>query len=328
MQHDVTCFQRLEAAQSLGTAIALARAMTRVLSAGLLFAAMVTTGCMAGEVSFGDGRDGDAAERTDDGGGDAAPTQSGAAGSQQRPWPSCEQSPADATTMTIPALWLADPPAPIGVWLEGVYVAAVSGGVCRPDAACEMFVQQAPGYDDVVQAAQGAVRVVAAIEAAPDVAGAAAGDRVDLAGFAWRHEGPAMNELVVEVSDLHRGCVHRVGEAVMRPAPATLHELSVADYARFGPMLVEIEGVSGSPKEPDSTFAIWPPGGSDGDLTSVSPFLLPGQRFNGLSYGELNAFERVTGVFAVYSPAPGAHFEELYPRGMADIVLAEPASND
>lgn len=248
-------------------------------------------------------------------------------------WPSCDSKPDGATTSTIAAIWAAEPKPARFTWVSGAVVTAVSYGGCVSDKACQIFVQEGSATT-LAEAAKKAIKVFVSAKAASRFTGIAAGDRVDVAAWAWRYDVGGQNELLLQVNDVYRGCAKKTGTGTITPVPATLAELgSVAAYeTQYGPVLVKVSNVSGKTEASlSSTFALWPTGGFDAGtsaIVSLSPHTLPSGTFTGLATSLRYDFSSVTGVFGMFIPTGGgvdggapSKYLELYPRSMSEMVI-------
>jgi len=245
------------------------------------------------------------------------------------PWPDCNTMPASAKVKTIPDVWTDNPAKQTETWISGVYVTAISKGACAANEACSFFVQQDLTYANVQAAAHKSIKVFASAATASHFVGLAVGDKVDLLGWAWRYNLDGQNELLLQVNAALPGCFKKVGTGTATPVIAQLSDFTVNAYEQtLGPVLVEVDGVTGTPQNPDETFGLGKTGQfSDAgiqDVTSLSPFYLQGGVFTGLTKGQKTNFTRVSGVFGLFVP-PGdggaaTKYEEIYPRTMADVV--------
>jgi hypothetical protein len=244
-------------------------------------------------------------------------------------WPDCQTAPTSATQSTIPKVWTDDPTSRTETWLSGVYVTAVSNGACSANTACTFFVQQDLSYADLSAAAHHAIKVLASAQTSTRFVGIAVGDRVDLLGWAWRYNLGGQNELLLEVDTTFPGCFKKVGTGTATPTLAQLTDFSITAYEQTtGPVLVEVDAVSGVAQSPNTTIGLFKTGqlgdASVQNVTSLSPFYLSGAVFTGLSQGTLYKFTSVTGVFGLFVPPTDGgsptKYEEIYARTMSDVV--------
>ncbi len=244
-------------------------------------------------------------------------------------WPACDAQPTGSTETTIEDIWADEPGAPTFMWLPNVYVTAVSRGGCSAGVACQLFVQQDESYGSLAEATHKSLRIAVSTEAASHFTGVSVGDVVSLAAFALRDTLDGHNELMFLVTPTLRGCILPFDSASPSPVVATLDDLDVAAYEEdIGPVLVQLDTVSGKPALPDETFGLWDTGSIQGGdittVTSLSPFFLPNATFNGLVQDQITDFDRVVGVFGLFVPDadPLIKYEEIYVRTDADYPLA------
>jgi hypothetical protein len=215
---------------------------------------------------------------------------------------------------------------PAPEWIPGVFVTAVSRGGCAAMQSCEIFVQQNESYPTFAAAQQQSIHIGIAPEVSSHFVGIHVGDKVDVYGHAFRDTQNGMNELLILVTMNLPGCMKVVGAGAPVPVAATLDELTTAGYETNGPVLVTLQAVSGKPHMPTQTFALWNtatgPTMPLDQVTSVSPFFLPGAAFTGFTPEVITNFQSVTGVFGQFIPpgTPVVKYEELYVRSMMDIV--------
>jgi hypothetical protein len=240
-------------------------------------------------------------------------------------WPSCEEAPGGMSRQRVSDVWAEDPSEPMAVWLEAVVVSAVSRGRCTAGEACLLFVQQSPSFASFDAAIGQSLRLVVSADVSDLFVGIAAGDRINLLASAWRPATHANNELFLAIDTERPGCAKVVGKAELTPLNMTLADLSVTAYEDLvGPLLVTVQDVAGVPKAAYKTFSLKPqeddtPQAFD-EMTSVSPYLMPGGHFVGLEHGESYDFDSVTGVFALFTPDGAARkYEHIYPRHMGDL---------
>src|SRR5678815_5864543 len=115
------------------------------------------------------------------------------------------------------------------------------------------------------------------------------------------------NELIVHVDDVSPGCALKVGSGT--PTPITGVQLSdigsIAAYEDiYGPLLLQVANVTGTPKQPNQTFGLgntfFDGGVSDAAIVSLSPYYMAGGEFVGLDAGVKTKFSSVSGVFNEY----------------------------
>jgi hypothetical protein len=190
-------------------------------------------------------------------------------------------------------------------------------------------VQQDLTYPSFAMAAKHGLKIFVSAATAMYFTGIAVGDKVDLLGWAWRYNLGGQNELLLEVNQILPGCFKKTGSGTATPALAQLTDFSVNAYEQtLAPDLVEVDGVSRTPQNPDQTFGIYKTGvfndGGVANVTSLSPFFLPGGVFTNLTKGQKYNFTRVIGVFGLFVPSveagPATKYLELYPRTTADVV--------
>lgn len=240
-------------------------------------------------------------------------------------WPDCNSMPQTAKAKTIPQIWMDNPAMPVETWVSGVYVTAVSKGACMAGTACSIYVQQDLGYPSFNAGAKHGIKVFVSAATSMYFTGIAVGDKVDLLGYAWRYNLDNQNELLLQVNQQLPGCFKKTGSGTATPVIAQLTDFSVNAYENtVGPLLVEVDGVTGTPQNPDETFGIYKTGQFNdagiGSVTSLSPFYLPGGVFTTLNKGMKTNFTRVIGVFGVFVPPMSmTKYLEIYPRTSADI---------
>lgn len=264
------------------------------------------------------------------GGGGASSGGGGAGGEGGAPevWPDCLSQPAGSPTKTLPQIWADDPAAPAEAWVPGVYVTAISNGGCAAGTACQFFVQQEESYASLAQATHQSLRVGVAGSVSSYFTELQVGDQVDLYAHAFRDTQDGKNELIFLVTPALPGCAAVIGAGDPQPVLATLDDLTLSAYEdTMGPVLVQIDTVTGTPKTPPETFGLKDTGGQFGDITlvtSLSPYFLPGAAFSGLTADVETDFESVIGVFGIFAPPadPLIKYEEIYVRSSADYPLA------
>jgi hypothetical protein len=260
---------------------------------------------------------------TNAGGGGA--TGGGGEGGAPATWPTCDTQPANAPTKSIQDVWNDDPMAPEPVWVPGVYVTAVSGSGCTGGTPCQIFVQQQETFASIAEGSQQAIKLFASAATASHFEGIAVGDRIDVYAHAWRYDINGQNELLLQVATALPGCAKVVGIGNPQPvAGLSLVDLTVDLYEEtMGPLLIQVDAVSGSPDGPNELFGLWPafmPGTQPlEEITSLSPHALPNGAFVGLTQGLIHNFSHVVGVYSLFLPASApAKYEVLYIRSMAD----------
>jgi hypothetical protein len=210
--------------------------------------------------------------------------------------------------------------------VPGVYITAISKSGCQSGVACQIFVQQAESYPSLAAGSQQALKIFVSASTAQHFTTLLVGDRVDVYAHAWRYDIDGQNELLLQVSSGLPGCAKKIGQGTPLPVTVTLAELSVTAYeSTVGPLLIRVDTVSGKPAAPTETFGLWETGVFDDagieNVTSLSPFFLPGGAFVGLTQNQIESFTSVTGVFGLFVIGmPVAKYEEIYPRTMADVV--------
>lgn len=251
------------------------------------------------------------------------------------PWPTCDMQPAGVPDMTLPQVWSSNPTTPTEVWITGLYVTALSWGGCSSGNACQIFVQDAETYASFAAGAHHGMKIFVSGAAAQHFEALQVGDRVNVYAHAWRYDlNPAQDELLLQVNGALPGCAKTVGTGSPTPIQGVeLTDLTVEAYEdTHGPLLIEVEGLSGKPGAADETFALWTTGGPfvEAGIESVvnaSPYFLSGGSFTGLpSDGNTTVdFASITGVFGLFVPAAPADggtspkYLMLYPRAMADM---------
>ena len=243
-------------------------------------------------------------------------------------WPTCDAQPAGVTAYSIHDIWQQNPLTAVEAWVPGVFVTAVSGGACVAGSPCQLFVQQKETFSSIAEGMKQALRVVVFPAASEHFTGIGVGDRIDLRAYVYRHTQNGENEIFFHVSQSLPGCAKIVGSGELVPVPGLdLEDLTVAAYEEtMGPLFIRLETVSGKPKAPNQTFGLWesfmPGGGPVEEVTSVSPFFLPGNQFTGLTPDIIYNFLTVDGVFGVFAPPadPLIKYEEIYIRSMSDLV--------
>jgi hypothetical protein len=242
-------------------------------------------------------------------------------------WPDCTSQPQNVPTKTIADLWTDDPTTPTQVWLPGVYVTAVSKGACTAGVACEFILQQDLTYASLEAGAQHAIRAWISSATSKYFTSLAVGDQVDALAWAFRESEAGQNELILHVDAVDPGCALKVGSGT--PTPITGVALSDIDsYAAYeqiyGPLLMQVANVTGTPKQPSQTFGLgdtfYDGGASDGQIVSLSPYYMDGGVFVGLEAGVKTKFSAVSGVFNEYfnPDASAVKYLELGARDPSD----------
>jgi hypothetical protein len=242
-------------------------------------------------------------------------------------WPDCKSQPTGVPTKTIPEIWSDNPSTPVQVWIEGVYVTAISKGACVAGVACELIVQQDHTYANLAAGAQHAIREWVTSSTSKYFDTLSVGDQVNMLAWAYRETEAGQNELILNVNLLDPGCALKIGTGT--PTPITgvhLYDIgALADYEMtYGPVLLQVANVTGTPKQPDQTFGLgdtfYDGGSSDGQIISLSPYYMTGGNFVGLDSGVKTKFSSVTGVYnEYYNPdASATKYLEIGARTAAD----------
>jgi hypothetical protein len=222
-------------------------------------------------------------------------------------WPDCTSQPNGVPTKAITDLWSANPTTPTQVWLPGVYVTAISKGACTASVACEFILQQDLTYGSLEAGAQHAIRAWISASASTHFTQLAVGDQVNAMAWAFRESEGGQNELILHVDDVQDGCALKIGSG--NPTPITGVQLgdigSISAYEDiYGPLLLQVANVTGTPKQPDQTFGLgntfFDGGVSDAAIISLSPYYMDGGNFVGLEAGTKTKFSSVSGVFNEY----------------------------
>lgn len=280
----------------------------------------------AAETDGGSAQDGGSGPQ---GGASDGGASEGGAGGGGDAWPVCDNGPpAGATVATLEQIWDADPDDPTAYWVEGVYVSAVSGNGCNAGGSCQLFVQSEESYASLAAASHQSIRLAALPAVSEHFVGLAVGDRIDLFARALRDTANGKNELIFLVSPNLPGCAEVVGSGTLSPTPAVLADLTVEAYeTEIGPVLIQVDTVSGRPNAPTATFGLWETGQvGGGDLTTVtslSPTFLEDQTFTGLTQDLITDFTHVIGVYGQFAPqgSPGVKYEEIYVRSVSDYPI-------
>ena len=229
---------------------------------------------------------------------------------------------------TLHQIWQDNPTTPAEVWVQGVYVTAVSKGGCQAGTTCQIFVQQSETFADLAGGSQQALKLLVSANAASHFVGIKVGDKVDVDAFAWRYNLTGQNELLLQVNLQLKGCAKVVGTGNPSPVTVPLSALTLDAYeTAVGPLLVKVATVSGKPQMPAETFGLWTTGtfsdaGPD-SIVSLSPYFLASGEFAALQAGKVHDFTEVVGVFGLFSPTsdPTAKYKEIYPRFDADYPV-------
>jgi hypothetical protein len=222
-------------------------------------------------------------------------------------WPDCTSQPQNVPTKAIVDLWSDNPTVPKQVWVPGVYVTAVSKGACAAGVACEFILQQDETYPSLQAGAQHAIRAWISAGAAKYFTQLAVGDQVNAMAWAFRESEGGQNELILHVDDVSPGCALKIGTGSPTPiAGVQLSDIgSLSAYEDiYGPLLLQVANVTGTPKQPNQTFGLgntfFDGGTSDASIVSLSPYYMNGGVFVGLDAGVKTKFSSVSGVFNEY----------------------------
>jgi hypothetical protein len=234
----------------------------------------------------------------------------------------CDPDPANASAVTIPQIWAANPAMATDEWVPGVYVTGVSGAGCAANLSCQIFVQQDETYASLTAAAQKSIKIDITPALAGTFTGIAVGDKIDVHAHALRDTTNGQDELKFLVSGNLQGCAKVVGSGNPTPITTTLDMLTVDLYNTEGPVLLTVDLVTGRPHQPAETFALWttgsPPGTDITKVTSMSPFFLAGGGFTGFTPEMITQFSSVTGVFGLFQPMGPTVYKEIYIRDMSE----------
>lgn len=254
---------------------------------------------------------------------DASPTDAPGFG-----WPDCTSQPQNVPTKSIQDLWTENPSTPTQVWLAGVYVTAISKGGCAAGVACELIVQQDLTYASLEAGAQHAIRAWITTSTSMHFTSLAVGDQVNAMAWAFRESEGGPNELILHVDTVEPGCALKIGSGTPTPIQGVhLYDLgSLAAYEQiYGPLLLEIANVTGTPKQPDQTFGLgdtfYDGGASDAQIVSLSPYYMANGVFVGFDAGAKTKFSSVSGVFNEYfnPDASAVKYLEIGSRTMSDV---------
>jgi hypothetical protein len=243
-------------------------------------------------------------------------------------WPDCMSQPSGVPAMTIPEIWTANPSMATQVWINSVYVTAISDGACMAGVACEFIVQQDLTYASLAAGAQHAIRAWITTSTATYFTSLVVGDQVNMLAWAYRETGAGQNELILHVDTIEPGCALAIGSGT--PTPITGVQLSdvdsIADVEQtYGPLLLSIANVTGTPKQPDEIFGLgntfYDGGADDGQIVSLSPYYMAGGVFVGFDAGVKTKFGSVSGVYnEYYNPdASLTKYIEISTRTMSDV---------
>jgi len=247
-------------------------------------------------------------------------------------WPDCLSQPGGVPTKAITDVWTDNASTPTQVWIPGAIITGVSRGGCAAGQACQIYVQSAATFASLAAGAHHAIKISVSSTVAFHFTGVAVGDVVDVLGWGWRNNQNGLNEIMAQVNAGLPGCTNKTGTAT--PTPITgvkLSDLTHASYDTYGPLLVNLAGISGKPTgTATQTFGLYTTGTDAGfldggtDIVSLSPFFLPSATFTDppVTQNVVNAFSSVTGVFGTFTPLSDAAvptYLELYPRTSADI---------
>lgn len=247
-------------------------------------------------------------------------------------WPDCLSQPAGVPTKAITDVWTDNASTPTQVWISGAIVTGVSRGGCVAGQACQIYVQSAATFGSLAAGAHHAIKISVSSTVAFHFTTVAVGDVVDVLAWGWRNNQNGLNEILTQVNAGLPGCTNKTGTAT--PTPITgvkLSDLTHASYDTYGPLLVNLAGISGKPTgTATQTFGLYTTGTDAGfldggtDIVSLSPFFLPNATFTDppVTQNVVNAFSSVTGIFGTFTPLSDAAvptYLELYPRTNADI---------
>lgn len=261
-------------------------------------------------------------------GGTAGTAGSGGTGGSGGGWPTCDAPEPGAAQKTIHEIWQANPTTPTEVWVSGAYVTAISYGACSAGFPCEIFVQSAEQFADLSSGAQQAIKIFVSANTASHFVGVAVGDKVDIDAFAWRYNVSGQNELLLQVNTQLPGCAKPVGTGAPVPVAAALTDLTVAAYEdTLGPLLIQVNSVSGHPSDNGTIFALWDtatgPSGGVTNATSLTPYYLTGGHFSGLTLPKIHDFTSVTGVFSLFfESSTMTKYKTIGPRKAAEYPIA------
>ena len=262
----------------------------------------------------------------------AGATGGGGAGATGGGWPTCDSQPDGVDSHTIQQVWQQhDTPVEAPVWVPNVIVTSISYGACTPGFACQLSLQQDETYANLGAAAHQAIKLYVSANTAFHFSGIGVGDRVDVYANALRSDYNGGNELELLVNTLYPGCAKVVGSANPVPVPGVLlSDLTVNAFEiTIGPVLVQVQNVSGKPALPPETFGLWPTGqwvdAGIQEMVSLSPYCISGGQFSGLSQAVTTNFDYVQGVFELFIPdadgGPATKYKEICARSMTDLPV-------
>src|SRR5262249_20961910 len=155
-------------------------------------------------------------------------------------------------------------------WVPGVYVTAISKTACVSGTPCQIFLQQAETFASLAAGSQQGLKLFVSANAAQHFTTVKVGDKVDT--YAWAQRDPATNELLLTVNLQLQGCAKTVGTGNPVPVVVTLADLTINAYEQtLGPLLVELDGVSGTPQTAPEIFALFKTGTfSDAGISTVT----------------------------------------------------------
>ncbi len=162
-----------------------------------------------------------------------------------------------------------------------MYVTAISSGGCVAGTACEIIVQQDLTYASLAEGAHHAIREWITSPTAKYFTALQVGDQVNAMAWAYRENEGGESELILHVDTIEPGCALTIGTGTPTPITGvTLDDLgSIAAYEQtYGPLLVEVADVTGTPKQPDQTFGLgntfYDGGADDAQIVSLSPYYM------------------------------------------------------
>lgn len=261
--------------------------------------------------------------------------QGGTAGSGGG-WPTCDEQPLGSEKTSVSAVWTDNPKDYKPVWLEGLTVTAISFGACNAGTnfQCLVFLQTQPNFKTLTEGKHQGIKLFVSAKASPYFSKLGVGDVVNLYGNAIRYTAFGNNELRVHVDLEHPGCFKKVGSAEPTPIQGVaLDDLTIDNYENeIGPLLVQVDTVKGRPlQDPSKTFALFESevdGGSYDaglELTQVlTPYYLPGSKFQGLTPDIWTQFSSIAGVYSVFVVSDNGQnlkYRMLGPRIHSEIVV-------
>jgi hypothetical protein len=256
----------------------------------------------------------------------------GGAGGTGGGWPTCDTKPDGVETDTIVQVWQQhDTATEAPVWVPNVIVTSISYGACSPNYACQLSLQQDETYASLGAAAHQAIKLYVSANTAFHFTGIGVGDRVDVYANAVRSDYNGGNELELLVNTMYPGCAKKVGSANPVPVPGVLlSDLTVNAFEyTIGPVLVQVQNVTGKPALPAETFGLWPTGqwvdAGIEEMVSLSPYCISGGQFSGLTQGVNTNFDYVQGVFEIFIPdhdgGAATKYKEICARAMTDLPV-------